>query len=94
MGNSVQIFNLNQSNVRVQTINHEPFFCLKDVAEILEIKDTKSKNFNLKADGVETFPLIDRMGREQKATFISCPFEIRVGKVEAVFAPVGGCCAV
>ena len=88
MNNSVQIFNFNQSNVRVQTVNHEPFFCLKDVAEILEIKDTKAKNFNLKADGVENFPLIDSMGRKQEATFINEPNLYRVifrsRKAEAV----------
>ena len=88
MNTSVQIFNFNQSNVRVQTVNHEPFFCLKDVAEILEIKDTKAKNFNLKADGVENFPLIDSMGRKQEATFINEPNLYRVifrsRKAEAV----------
>lgn len=88
MNTSVQIFNFNQSNVRVQTVNHEPFFCLKDVAEILEIKDTKTKNFNLKADGVENFPLIDSMGRKQEATFINEPNLYRVifrsRKAEAV----------
>lgn len=88
MNTSVQIFNFNQSNVRVQTVNHDPFFCLKDVAEILEIKDTKAKNFNLKADGVENFPLIDSMGRKQEATFINEPNLYRVifrsRKAEAV----------
>lgn len=88
MNTSVQIFNFNQSNVRVQTVNHEPFFCLKDVAEILEIKDTKAKNFNLKADGVENLPLIDSMGRKQEATFINEPNLYRVifrsRKAEAV----------
>lgn len=56
MNTSVQIFNFNQNNVRVQIINDEPFFCLKDVAEILEIKDTKAKNFKLSEKGVEIFP--------------------------------------
>lgn len=87
MNTSVQIFNFNQSNVRVQTVNHEPFFCLKDVAEILEIKDTKAKNFRLSEKGVEIFPLLTN-GGVQQMTFINEPNLYRVifrsRKAEAV----------
>lgn len=75
-------------NVRVEIKNGEPWFCLKDVAEILEIRDTKSKNFNLKEGGVERIPLIDNLGRKQEATFINEPNLYRVifrsNKAEAV----------
>lgn len=84
----ISIFNFNQSQVRVEIHNNEPYFCLKDVAGILEIKDTKSKNFNLKKDGVENFPLTDALGREQETTFINEPNLYRVifrsNKPEAV----------
>lgn len=87
MNNSVQIFNFNQNNVRVQIINDEPFFCLKDVAEILEIKDTKAKNFRLSEKGVEIFPLLTK-GGVQQMTFINEPNLYRVifrsRKAEAV----------
>lgn len=87
MNTSVQIFNFNQNNVRVQIINDEPFFCLKDVAEILEIKDTKAKNFRLSEKGVEIFPLLTN-GGVQQMTFINEPNLYRVifrsRKAEAV----------
>ena len=87
MNTSVQIFNFNQNNVRVQIINDEPFFCLKDVAEILEIKDTKAKNFRLSEKGVEIFPLLTK-GGVQQMTFINEPNLYRVifrsRKAEAV----------
>lgn len=87
MNTSVQIFNFNQNNVRVQIINDEPFFCLKDVAEILEIKDTKAKNFKLSEKGVEIFPLLTK-GGVQQMTFINEPNLYRVifrsRKAEAV----------
>lgn len=77
-----------EKSVRIELFKNEPFFCLKDVAEILELKDTKSKNFNLQAGGVETFPLIDKLGRKQEATFINEPNLYRVifrsNKPEAV----------
>lgn len=88
MNSEIQVFNFDQAKLRVEMRGDEPMFCLKDVAEILEIKDHKSRNFNLKDDGVETFPLIDRMGREQEATFINEPNLYRVifrsNKEEAV----------
>lgn len=87
MNTSVQIFNFNQNNVRVQIINDEPFFCLKDVAEILEIKDTKAKNFRLSEKGVEISPLLTN-GGVQQMTFINEPNLYRVifrsRKAEAV----------
>ena len=87
MNTSVQIFNFNQNNVRVQIINDEPFFCLKDVAEILEIKDTKAKNFRLSEKGVEIFPLLTN-GGVQQMTFINEPNLYRIifrsNKAEAV----------
>ena len=83
---SVFQFQTNQS-VRVEFVNNEPYFCLKDVAEILEIKDTKSKNFNLQSKGVEKIPHLTNGGK-QELTFINEPNLYRVifrsNKPEAV----------
>ena len=73
---SVFQFQTNQS-VRVEFVNNEPYFCLKDVAEILEIKDTKSKNFNLQSKGVEKIPHLTNGGK-QELTFINEPNLYRV----------------
>ena len=83
---SVFQFQTNQS-VRVEFVNNEPYFCLKDVAEILEIKDTKSKNFKLQSKGVEKIPHLTNGGK-QELTFINEPNLYRVifrsNKPEAV----------
>ena len=86
--NQIQHFNFNQSQVRVEMHNGEPLFCLTDVAQILEIQNTKSSRFNLKEDGVHKMYLTDKLGRNQEATFISEPNLYRVifrsNKPEAV----------
>ena len=86
--NQVQHFNFNQSQVRVEMHNGEPLFCLTDVAQILEIQNTKSSRFNLKEDGVHKMYLTDKLGRDQEATFISEPNLYRVifrsNKTEAI----------
>ena len=86
--NQVQHFNFNQSQVRVEMHNGEPLFCLTDVAQILEIQNTKSSRFNLKEDGVHKMYLTDKLGSNQEATFISEPNLYRVifrsNKAEAI----------
>ena len=86
--NSIQTFNFQSQFVRVEFKNGEPLFCLVDVAQILEIKNTKSSRFNLKEDGVHKMYLTDKLGRNQEATFISEPNLYRVifrsNKPEAV----------
>lgn len=39
--NKVQVFNFEQSNVRTVTVDNEPYFVGKDVAEVLGYKNTK-----------------------------------------------------
>ncbi|WP_373823580.1 Bro-N domain-containing protein [Neisseria dentiae] len=83
---SVFQFQVAQS-VRVEIKNGEPWFCLKDVAEILEIRDTKSTNFRLKESGIEKIRL-QTGGGKQQLTFINEPNLYRVifrsNKPEAV----------
>ena len=68
--NELIIFNFNNNQVRTQTLNNEPYFCLRDVCSALGLKNSKDREFN---NGVESFYLIDSMGREQQATFINEP---------------------
>lgn len=87
MNTNIQTFTFKSQNVRVEIRNGEPMFCLKDVAEILEIKDAKSRNFNLNQKGVEIIPLPTKGGIQQ-ITFINEPNLYRVifrsRKAEAV----------
>lgn len=83
----VQHFNFNQSQVRVEMHNGEPLFCLTDVAQILEIKNTNSSRFNLNEKGVHKMYTPTR-GGDQELTFISEPNLYRVifrsNKAEAI----------
>ena len=87
MNTNIQTFTFKSQNVRVEYRNGDPMFCLKDVAEILEIKDAKSRNFNLNQKGVEIIPLPTKGGIQQ-ITFINEPNLYRVifrsNKPEAV----------
>lgn len=57
--------------IRAKEENGEIWFCLKDVCEILEIKNVSNCKSRLNSDGVGTTEVIDNMGRTQKATFIN-----------------------
>ncbi|MCP2041909.1 prophage antirepressor-like protein [Neisseria sp. HSC-16F19] len=88
MQNSISIFQFQAAQtVRVEIKNGEPWFCLKDVAEILEIRDTKSTNFSLKENGIAKISL-QTGGGKQQLTFINEPNLYRVifrsNKAEAV----------
>lgn len=87
MQNAISIFNFNQSQVRIQFHNGEPFFCLKDVAAILEIQNTKQSRFNLNEKGVHKM-YHQTAGGNQEITFINEPNLYRVifrsNKPEAV----------
>ena len=86
--NAIKTFNFQSQSVRIEFKNGEPLFCLTDVAQILEIQNTKSSRFNMKEDGVHKMYLTDKLGRNQEATFISEPNLYRVifrsNKTEAV----------
>lgn len=69
--NELQIFNFNNNEVRTTVLENEPYFCLKDVCNVLEIKNHKDVVTRLKSDGVDTADLIDSLGRKQQATFIN-----------------------
>ena len=68
---NLRTFIFNQKEVRTTLIHDEPYFCLKDVCQILDIKNHKCVVFRLNSDGVDSTDLIDSLGRTQKATFIN-----------------------
>lgn len=70
--NDLQIFNSEEfGEIRTITKDNEPMFCLADVCKALELEQVSRVKARLKADGVTTSKVIDRLGREQEATFIN-----------------------
>lgn len=77
MSNPISVFNFNQSQVRIQIVNNEPLFCLKDIAEILNISNAKSSRFNLSEAGVHKMYLRSS-GQQRELTFVNEPNLYRV----------------
>ena len=70
--NELQIFNNEEfGSVRTITKDNEPMFCLVDVCKALELEQVSRVKSRLKEDGVTNSKVIDRLGREQEATFIN-----------------------
>lgn len=68
---SIEIFkNESFGEVRVSGTSEQPMFCLADVCRVLDLQVTPTKN-RLKQGGVSLIKVIDSLGREQEATFIS-----------------------
>ena len=68
----LQIFNNEEfGSVRTITKDNEPMFCLVDVCKALELEQVSRVKSRLKEDGVTNSKVIDRLGREQEATFIN-----------------------
>lgn len=69
--NEIQLFkNERFGEVRVAGTSEEPLFCLADICRVLDLQVTPTKN-RIKPDGVSLIKVIDSLGREQEATFIS-----------------------
>lgn len=70
--NELHVFeNSEFGEIRTITKDNEPMFCLSDVCKALELEQVSRVKSRLKADGVTTSKVIDRLGREQEATFIN-----------------------
>lgn len=68
----LQIFgNPEFGEIRATLIKDEPYFCLKDICEILEIKNISDCKKRLRQSGVGTAEVIDNLGRKQQANFIN-----------------------
>lgn len=72
-----QVFKNDLGQVRVIGDKNNPLFCLRDICEVLEhanpsrVLDSINAEFG---DGLTlSYPIIDKLGREQKATFITEP---------------------
>ena len=69
--------NFELGKIRVKGDSENPLFCLADICKILEIQNTTDtanaikKEFDDALDLI--YPILDNLGREQKATFISEP---------------------
>jgi prophage antirepressor-like protein len=74
---NLTIFNFHQSQVRIQLLNNQPIFCLKDVADILNISNAKVSRFKLSEAGVHKMYLRSG-GQNREVTFINEPNLYRV----------------
>lgn len=78
MSNQIAVFNFKNHEVRTATHqNGEVYFCLPDVAEILEIKNANANRFNLNEKGVHKM-YTPTKGGKQEVTFINEPNLYRV----------------
>ncbi|ENL7643610.1 Bro-N domain-containing protein [Enterobacter hormaechei] len=78
--NALSVFSFQESHpVRVQVIAGEPWFCLKDVCDVLNIANSRRVASEvLDQNGVRKTYIIDSMGREQEAAFVNEPNLYRV----------------
>lgn len=58
-------------SIRTGTLESSPIFCLADLCNILGIKNVPDCKSRLNKDGIVITDTIDRLGRQQSATFIS-----------------------
>ena len=68
--NELKVFNFNHNQVRTTLINNEPYFCLKDVCDILEIKNISDCKSRLNQKGVVCTDTLTSGGM-QKMNFIN-----------------------
>ena len=84
---NLYIFNFHQTQVRIQSLNNEPLFCLTDVINILQIKNANASRFNMSEAGIHKM-YIRSGGQSREVTFINEPNLYRVifrsNKKEAV----------
>ena len=73
--NPFRIFDYkNLGSVRTSTLeNGEPVFCLPDLCNLLDIKNSRRVLERLRRDGVHSMNTIDNLGRFQPLTFINEP---------------------
>ena len=70
--NELKIFkNEEFGTVRTVLIDDEAMFCLADICKALDLDQVSRVKSRLKEDGVISNKVIDRLGREQEATFIN-----------------------
>lgn len=70
--NNITVFNFNQNQVRIQTLNGEPWFCLVDACAALEIKRSKDSVRQLSSKGAVKNRILTN-GGYQETYFINEP---------------------
>lgn len=76
--NAISTFTFHQDhNVRVQMINGEPYFCLRDVCSVLDLNARSSKSFGLDEKGMQKFCTPSK-GGEQVLNYVNEPNLYRV----------------
>ena len=70
--NDVSIFRHKQfGEIRTTGTSGNPLFCLNDICKVLELDQPSRVKSRLKDDGVTQIKVIDKLGREQQATFVN-----------------------
>ena len=70
--NNIQIFSSPQfGDIRVSGTSEQPLFCLVDICRPLGLEQITRVKSNLDEDGVTISKVIDSMGREQDANFVT-----------------------
>lgn len=87
MTTQISTFNFKSNSIRIEVINNEPFFALKDVCDALAIKVASPERFRLNFEGV-TRNVIPTSSGNQELTFINEPNLYRIifrsNKAEAI----------
>ena len=69
--NNLIIFNYNENEIRIITINGEPWWVLKDVCDVLEPGSTHKAADKPDDDERSLIPLVDSIGKKQEMTIIN-----------------------
>ena len=78
MSNQISTFNFKSNPVRVELFENQPHFCLADVCEVLEIKNSRRVNAEmLNKKGVRKMYTLTKGGK-QEVTFINEPNLYRI----------------
>ncbi|WP_104401866.1 BRO-N domain-containing protein [Vibrio penaeicida] len=77
MPNSVRVFDYATHSVRIQIVNNEPWFCLRDVCSILSIQNQSPERFQMDEKGVTKNVTLTSQGKQQ-LIFINEPNLYRV----------------
>lgn len=72
--NNLQIFNSEQFGaIRCMSLDGQPWFCLSDLCQALEISNTSNVKTRLISDGIRTMEAVDTRGRPNTMIFVNEP---------------------
>lgn len=73
MTNELQVFNFNNIPLRTTVIDNEPWFCLADICNVLEIKQRADLRKRLNPRGMGLIPTPCGKGGKQKTYYVNEP---------------------